>query len=276
MNIKLIALDLDRTTLNSESRLSPGNRAALEAAIAQGIHVVIASGRAFDSLPSDVVSLPGLEYAITSNGASVWHLPTKTCLHSTTLPPEAVRTVLEVTASETLTYEGFIRGKAFGDINYIRNPEKFGAIPQGVLYVQKTRTLVEDIRGFLLEHIQELESMDVVVSDQAMKEKVTAMLSPHLSGVYLTSSSPQLLELSNAAAGKHSGVRFLMNRLGISPEETAAFGDGDNDADLLAFVGFGVAVENASPACKAAADFITKHHDEDGVAYAIEAFLLPH
>lgn len=275
MNIKLIALDLDRTTLNSESRLSPGNQAALEAAIAQGIHVVIASGRAFDSLPSDVVNLPGLEYAITSNGASVWHLPTKTCLHSTTLPPEAVRTVLEVTAEETLTYEGFIRGKAFGDINYVRNPEKFGAIPQGVLYVQKTRTLVEDIRGFLLEHIQELESMDVVVSDQAMKEKVTAMLSPHLSGVYLTSSSPQLLELSNAAAGKHSGVRFLMNRLGISPEETAAFGDGDNDADLLACVGFGVAVENASPACKAAADFITKHHDEDGIAYAIEAFLLP-
>ena len=75
MDIQCIALDLDRTTLNEHARLSEGNRQALEHAISKGVHVVIASGRGFASLPKDVISIPGIEYAITSNGASVYHIP---------------------------------------------------------------------------------------------------------------------------------------------------------------------------------------------------------
>lgn len=62
-DIKLVALDLDRTTLNSESHLSEVNRQALIDAISNGVHVCIASGRAFDTLPEDVISVPGIEYA---------------------------------------------------------------------------------------------------------------------------------------------------------------------------------------------------------------------
>ena len=87
--------------------------------------------------------------------------------------------------------------------------------------------------------------------------------------LYITSSVHQLLELSHRDAGKHSGVRFVADLLGISPSEIAAFGDGDNDADMLSFVGCGIAVENASPSCLAAADFVTAHHREDGVAHGI-------
>jgi hydroxymethylpyrimidine pyrophosphatase-like HAD family hydrolase len=57
--------------------------------------------------------------------------------------------------------------------------------------------------------------------------------------------------------------------LGISLAQTAAFGDADNDADLLRAAGVGVAVANATPACRAAADFIAPHHDADGVAEGI-------
>ena len=68
MDIKCIALDLDRTTLNAQGRLSDGNREALEYAISRGIHIVIASGRPLGSLPEDVLSVGGIEYAITSPG----------------------------------------------------------------------------------------------------------------------------------------------------------------------------------------------------------------
>lgn len=61
--------------------------------------------------------------------------------------------------------------------------------------------------------------------------------------------------------------------MNLKPEETAAFGDGDNDIDLLKEAGIGIAMENASPKCKDAATFITKHHDKDGVAYGITKFL---
>ena len=94
MSIQCIALDLDRTTLNGEGRLSPGNRQALEYAIAKGVHIVIASGRPFASLPEDVTAVPGIEYAITSNGAAVYHLPTGRRLHSYAMTPGSVQAIL--------------------------------------------------------------------------------------------------------------------------------------------------------------------------------------
>ena len=86
-DIKLVALDLDRTTLNSESHLSEVNRQALIDAISNGVHVCIASGRAFDTLPEDVISVPGIEYAITSNGAAIYRIAGKECLKSYVLTP---------------------------------------------------------------------------------------------------------------------------------------------------------------------------------------------
>ena len=66
---------------------------------------------------------------------------------------------------------------------------------------------------------------------------------------------------------------YLTVWLGLEKEEIAAFGDGDNDIDMLEFVGTGIAMENASEHCKNAADIITRHHDEDGVAYGIYEIL---
>jgi hypothetical protein len=61
--------------------------------------------------------------------------------------------------------------------------------------------------------------------------------------------------------------------LGLRREEVAAFGDADNDIDMLKYAGVGIAVENASPGCKAAADYVTKHHAEDGVSYAVRKIM---
>ena len=84
---------------------------------------------------------------------------------------------------------------------------------------------------------------------------------------------PYLLELSNRLCGKHAGVRFVADRLGLSPEQLAAFGDGDNDADMLSYVGQGIAMANASPLCLAAARHVTLDHRHDGVAHGIRVIL---
>lgn len=74
--------------------------------------------------------------------------------------------------------------------------------------------------------------------------------------------------------GRESGrIKIYGDLLGIPAEETAAFGDADNDIDMLEASGFGFAVENASPACLAAADYITRSNREDGVAFGIYAIL---
>ena len=273
MHIRCIALDLDRTTLDGQGRLSPGNREALIDAIRKGIHVVIASGRAFSTLPQDILEVPGIEYAITSNGAAVYHIPTGHCLRRYTLTAPSVEKILSFTTTESLAYETFINGIAYADAAYVQDPVAHGASPQAISYIQATRNPVEDIQEFMHTHREELDSIDLVVRDATQKQRLWNTMQLHIPDIYITSSISELLEISHRDAGKHSGVRFIAERLGLSSSEIAAFGDGDNDIDMLSYVGCGIAMENGTPACKAAADYVTLHHTQDGVAYAIHEIL---
>lgn len=273
MDIRCIALDLDRTTLNRQGHLSPENRTALTDAICKGIHIVIASGRAFSTLPQDLLELPGVEYAITSNGAAVYHIPTRRCLRRYTLTALSVEKILALTQAHPLTYEAFVDGIAYADTAYVQDPVTYGASVQAVPYIQSTRTPVEDIQGFIWHHRETLDSIDLVLGDDILKQRLWETLQKEIPDLYITTSVPALLEISHRHAGKHSGVRFVAELLGLSPNEIAAFGDGDNDADMLSYVGCGIAVENATPTCKAAADYVTLPFDQDGVAHAIRNLL---
>ncbi|MCI6164939.1 MAG: Cof-type HAD-IIB family hydrolase [Lachnospira sp.] len=271
--VRLIALDLDGTTLDSSKQVSEKNRNAIINAVKNGVHVCIASGRAFDTLPSVVTEIPGIEYAITSNGAAVYEIRDKKCLRSYKLTAESVKTILELTKDMPVTYEAFIEGRAYAGSEYIHNPVKFGATKEAIHYIQTTRTLIDDITGFIRQHVNELDSMDIIVKDADMKEKVCDAIYKETQDVYITSSVKQLVEISYKDAGKKSGVKFLADRLGVSKEEIAAFGDADNDKDMIEYAGYGIAVANASISLKEKADYITLSNDEDGIAYAFANIL---
>lgn len=273
MKIKCVALDLDRTTLDGQGRLSEGNRKALMQAIENGIHVIVASGRAFDTLPKDILEVSGIEYAVTSNGAAMYHVPTGKCLHSYRMRSEDVQAIMDATTEQPVTYEAFIDGVAYAGREYIENPVAYGATPQAVEYVRTTRHLVEDIKGFIEQHKEELDCMDIIVGEEAVKQEIWNQIEECTQEVYMTTSVQQLIEISHRNAGKHSGVKYFMEMLGLNREEIAAFGDADNDVDMLEFAGCGIAMENASPKCKEVADYVTKHHAEDGVAYGLREIL---
>ena len=273
MNIKCIALDLDRTTLNASGRLSDGNYNALCHAIENGVHIVIASGRSFDTLPKDVLAAPGIEYAITSNGAAIYHIPTSTFLHEYKMTSASVECIIQIAKQHETALEVFIDGKAYALKAYVEDPVSYGTTPQAIPYIQSTRIPIDDIISFIREHIDHIDSMDIVVSGEQQKQLIWNELKYNCDEIYITSSVSQLIEISHKDAGKHSGLRFIREYLNLKPEETAAFGDGDNDIDLLKEAGIGIAMENASSKCKDAATFITKHHDKDGVAYGITEFL---
>lgn len=273
MGIRCIALDMDRTTLDARGRLSPGNRLALEAAIARGIHIVIASGRPVSSLPGDVTALPGIEYAITSNGAAVYHLPSGRCLCRRTMTASSVLAVLERVREEPAVLEALVEGQAFADAAYVRDPEAFGATAQGAAYIRATRRPVEDIRAFIRRRADRLDSLDLVVREEAVKLRLWAALQDQVPDLYITSSVPRLLELSHREGGKRAGVCFVARELGLEAAEVAAFGDGDNDAEMLSWAGRGFAVANATAACLAAADTVLPDYRADGVASGIRMLL---
>lgn len=273
MSIRCIALDLDRTTLNSAGQLSERNRKAMEQAIESGIQIAVASGRSLDSLPAAVLEIPGIRYAITSNGAAVYDLEERTCLRQYKLTAEAVRDILRWTEEADVTFEAFIDGKPYAEKDYVEDPVRFGAMPQSIPYIQGTREPVENMRHFIQRHEEELDCIDVVVKSEEYKRRLWKTLEKQVRHVYITSSVKQLLEISDVNAGKDAAAQFLIEYLGMTREELAGFGDGHNDSGLLEFAGIGFAVENAVEECRKAADRIVSSNDGDGVAEGIEYIL---
>lgn len=270
--IKLIALDLDQTTLRTDKSLSERTRQAILAAIRAGIWVVIASGRSFGSLPAAILEVPGIRYAVTSNGSAIYRLPEGERCHEFLMDPSVVGQLLELIPRE-LAMEAFWEGRAYASRCYVEDPGRFGATDHAALYVQATRTPVEQIRDFMREHQAELDSVQVVVGDEKIRDELWKKLEQAVPGLYLTSSASTLLELSQTVGGKRCGLEWLGRTLGIAPEEMMAFGDAQNDIDMIRYAGVGVAMGNGHPALKEAADRVTLTNDEDGVALVIEEYL---
>lgn len=262
-DIRLVALDLDDTTLRSDGSLSDETRKAIQAAIDAGLELVIASGRSLRSLPKDVAEIPGIRYAITSNGAAAARLPDGERLVSLTLHHDTVHELIALFGGELL--ECFIDGQAYCDAKYIADPVRFGCSEAYIGYVKTTRLPVEDMKSFILDNSDRLDSVDVLCKNAEHRaqlwEKALA-----LPKAYITSSSPRLIEISDAEAGKGASLRRLCGMLNVPASAVAAFGNGDNDADMLAFAGLGVAMKNATAACIASADFVCGSNDEHGVA----------
>ncbi len=270
--IRLVALDLDGTALHSSGEFSPRTRRALEQAVARGVHVVVASGRPFRSLPDCLWQVKGLEYAVWSNGAAVSRLKDGVCLHRNCLPPEQVLAVLELLEPYPLALEGAVDGIAYAAQAYVEDPVAFGSPAAAVTYIRRTRQSVPDIRSFLRENREGLEAVDLVVPDPALKEKLRAQLEG-MGGLYVTSSVPHLLELASWEAGKASALAWLAEQLSIGQEEIMAFGNAENDRDMIRFAGVGVAVADSPDSLRQAADLVTAAHDQDGVAQTLEQWM---
>ena len=268
--IRLAALDLDGTTLHSDKSLSEYTIQTLEKAHDQGMHIVVASGRSFASLPEQVIRFPWAEYAITSNGAAVYEIHTKKRLRECRLNPEVVEKLLAIAKENQVMVEGFVNGVPYSARAYVENPISFGASLYSVPYVKSTRRPVEDIFAFLLEHKEELDSLDIIVGDARTKATLRKLVTEQVQGIYLTSSVPTLLEIADEKAGKAAALAFLAEYLQIPQKATVAFGNAENDIDMICWAGIGVAVENSPEEVRRAADEITETNDADGVARWIE------
>lgn len=268
--VKLIALDLDETLLDRYSRLSAENRACLLRAMEQGVQVVIATGRAYDTITQEMLHFPGIRYAITGNGAAVYDLETETAIYRKLLPPGAAEQVLELTGREDVNYEIFVDGSAYAQADYLQHLGDYMMDAPKQAYVRATRRPVPDIRAFLLAHRAELDSVAVIPRNLEVKARVLDQLR-QMDEVYITTSALRLIEINHRDCTKASGLRFLAQKLEIPQEDTAAFGNADNDAEMLAWAGTGVSVAEGTELCRAAADYITGSYAENGVAEAFRA-----
>lgn len=266
--IKLIALDLDDTTLTSAGTLAEETREAIERAIEKGIEIVVASGRAFKALPDEVINIPGINYAVTSNGAAVNRLPSGERIKSYALPEKAVEGIMSIVDPyyDHVAIEAFIDGVPYSGRIHVEYPERFGCSKAYVGYIQSTRNPVEDIRRFIHENRENIDSLDVACPDPEIREEIRRNIREEIEDIHITSSVKHLTEIINSSAGKDSGLKYICDMLGMSYENTAAVGNADNDIAMIEFARIGAAVSNSSSACLEAADIIIGNNNDHSTA----------
>jgi Cof subfamily protein (haloacid dehalogenase superfamily) len=131
--------------------------------------------------------------------------------------------------------------------------------------------------GDLLAWLDRPPTKLVVIDDPEVLDGLEERLKARFDGrLYISKSLPYFLELASPDVTKGSGLEFLARRIGFARERTVAFGDGENDVELLEWAGYGVAVANAHERVLAVADLVCPNVDEEGVAQVLEAFLDSH
>jgi len=273
MNIKLIAMDLDGTLMNSSNCLSEYNRQALQDALACGISIVVASGRAFTSLPKVVLGIKGMQYAITSNGAHITDLRTNQFIYSSYIAPEAVDAAIELAEREKLMLEAFCDGQPYIQRNLYEDIRINGSVYRNKEYVLTTRKPMDDLAGFMRERRNTLENINFFFYDTDRLEKVRPMIEA-IPNTHVTSSVKNNVEMGSAHSTKAEALIILAKKLGLPRDGIMSFGDAPNDIPMIQYAGFGVAMGNAWDEVKAEADYIAETNDENGVGRTIRKYAL--
>ena len=271
--IRMIALDLDGTTLRNDKSISAANESALEEAGSHGIQVVIATGRTFDALPESILNLKCVTYYICSNGATIYDAKTGKLLSESCLDPDAVQEMVALVKEKNYMFESFTEGKAYIGRDYYEAIRDRKLLYRGRDYVLATRRPVDDIYEFTLLHKEHIENLNVFFPTQEEKKAFGPLLS-EIPNATLTSSLYSNYELGGINVSKGNALEYVMGMCDIEASSLMAAGDSPNDISMLRLAGISIAVENSTDDVKRAADHVVPANDKDGIAYAVREYAL--
>jgi Cof subfamily protein (haloacid dehalogenase superfamily) len=263
-NIRFIVSDIDGTLLNSQHQLSPANEAALRAAMAAGVQLILATGKTRTSAVPLIAHLGLTTPGVYNQGVAVYDGAGE-LLYSRILQRRLCEQVVALAQAHGCSMVGYVGGALVTDVRdeytdvFIRYHE-----PTAVAY--GTWQAVMDSHP--------LHKFIMVSTPERIKQLRPAMEAAIGQEVTIVQALPNMIELLPLGASKGDGVRRLMAHLGAPLSQVMALGDGENDAEMLRLAGWGVAMGNAMPAAKEAADAITGTNDEEGVAQAIYRYVL--
>ena len=273
MNIRLIALDLDGTLLNSQKCLPERNRKALEACISRGIYVVPCTGRTAAGIPEAVRQISGIRYGITVNGGMLVDMQENKILDEKLLSPQTAVEIYDLIENYHVMCDAYIQGDGFSERYCFEHMDEY-AVPDLVQeLVRKTRIPIDNMKEYIRSRNCMVDKLNMFFDDGKQRAEIRRRLQER-SDVLVSSSFTFNLEINGPGASKGEGILRLAQILGIKPEETMAFGDGENDLSMMEKAGIGIAMENGEESLKAKADYIAPGNDDAGVGQMLEKLVL--
>jgi Cof subfamily protein (haloacid dehalogenase superfamily) len=267
-NIKLIVIDVDHTLLNDDSQLSDRNQQAIATAQEKGVQVMLATGKNYGSCKALIKQLNLTTPGIFTQGLAI-HDPTGALRHQQTLAANIARRVITFAEDRGYAVVAYAQGRLLARST---NP-----------YIQELETRWKEVApeyiGPLQNVLHNTQFNKLVLISAGDPKKIKALrwqLSTQLNGNarLLSGGVPHMLEVVPPGASKGNALRSLLKEMKIAPAHVLAIGDAENDLEMLQLVGVGVAVANAEPILKDAADDITASNNDDGVAEAIEKYVI--
>lgn len=272
--IKMIGFDLDGTLLTDQKELGEYTVQILKRAVEEGIVILPITGRPLCGLPEEVTGLPGLRYAITANGARILDLKNAAVLKEQLVSVETAEKILDILGNYDSLREIYYDGTGYAEREKLEQIDHFFEEGPMAEYVRSTRQPVDNLMDKFRKESREVDKVQGVFADLGEREAALDEIRK-LEGVTITGALHNNIEVNAAGVDKGNALLWLAQYLGIEPEETMAFGDGNNDITLLEKAGTGVAMKNGIEEVKHAADRITeKTNDEEGAAKFIETYVL--
>lgn len=267
MKYKLIALDLDDTLLLPDATIHPETISALQQAMERGIHVVLASGRPTSGmLPiAKQINLdPETGYILSFNGGRINKYKNMELLYSKDITKKQLAMLDELAKEHNVTLLTYLDDTIISSAEspYADLEKGFANLPLLV-----TADLMEKVPNTLAKamFLAEPEHLAKVA------KKVTPLVDDQL---FSTISKPFFFEFMNRDVDKGASLVRLGEMLNITTDEMIAVGDSYNDLTMIKTAGMGVAMDNAVPEVKAAAQKITLSNTENGVAAVVKELLL--
>lgn len=282
-DIRIIALDLDGTLLDSEKRLSVVNRAALERAAEKGVLIVPTTGRFFGMMPPAVRDLPFVRYAITINGAQVYDRETDTAIVRDEIPLDMALGVMEVLDRFDVIYDCYRQNWGWMTAALQDKAADYATNEHYLKMVREFRKPVPELKAHLKATANDGDVQKIMLfarntqvsglSSQVL-DAIRLELAARFPEIKVTSSTWNNIELNIRTAHKGNALKRFAEHLGLGLANCMAFGDGMNDFTMVEAAGLGVAMANAEPEVKRVAKWIAPSNDDDGVAAGLEEWVL--
>ena len=261
---RLAALDLDGTLLNDEHVVTDRSCAALQKLSAQGVVVVLISGRMHQAI-LPISNQIGLENPIISyNGGMVKHPLTGKVIHHTPIPAAAATVLVEYGDQKELHLNFCLNDQLF-----IRKHNQWSE-----LYEKRTGVSATALGDLHELDGQEPTKMQILDTPEKINLLLTECKTEFAERLYVTRTQVEYVEFMNPQVSKGRALQALAAQLDIPSSLIVTFGDGYNDESMMKIAGFRIAMGNSVDEIKAISDYTTDTNQNDGVALAVEHLLL--